>query len=85
MTAGGLIGLEDAGFLWEGEQVVYTDAFQVRHYVAGRQEVLHMMKLTGSLPLIGGNPLWLLVVYYILMVKCGYSSSWNGGQRNWKG
>ena len=27
------MGLEDAGFLFE-KQVVYTDAFQVRHYVA---------------------------------------------------
>ncbi|CAK9008285.1 unnamed protein product [Durusdinium trenchii] len=28
-----LVGVEDAGFLWEGCRPVYTDAFQVRHYV----------------------------------------------------
>lgn len=33
MEVEGLYGLEDAGFLWEGQQPVYTDAFQVRHYV----------------------------------------------------
>eukprot|EP00435_Cladocopium_sp_Y103_P046238 s235_g13.t1 len=33
MEVEGLYGLEDAGFLWEGRQPVYTDAFQVRHYV----------------------------------------------------